>query len=212
MKKKNPFLQGAVWLLVITMLGVCAMAGNTTSAYYTASATGNASAGVAKWSILVGGEDIVGVTDLTTLEIGLFETILCDGGTTDNNAKEQHVTEGLFAPGTKGSMAGLEVVNASDVTADVEVSIEWVYNDAPANAGIVTDLKTRFTLADIIVPLTTLDPGDKIEFEDTDCAWSWAWGTDSNGDTAIGKAAAALAGTASPLVKAVVTVTATQVN
>jgi len=195
--KKNPFLQGAAWLVAITMLAVCAIAGNTTMALYTAEASGSGSASVAKWAILINGENIAGTVPIVPLHVSLIDTITCFGGTTDADpdVAEDHVAGNFFAPGTKGSLRGLVIENVSDVTAQVTLTATIEFNNVAADQTIIDLLEDRLlfdgktfgqlkTEVGAVAPLAAavipLDPGESYVFGDENgFEWSWAFAGES---------------------------------
>ena len=116
--KKNRTMRVATLLLALTLITSCFVGG--TFAKYTSSTNAKATATVAKWSILVDGEDIA--TSNQAAIIDMFSTIL-----DSNDETETDVKMDMIAPGTKGSYE-IVVENASEVTANV--SIDFQYDSA----------------------------------------------------------------------------------
>lgn len=122
--KKN-FLQVAAWLLAITMLAMCAIAGITTLAKYASaiSSTNANSVDVAKWDIQVSDDGGATWQDLSaySFSVDLFSTIFCE----KMKAAETDVVAGMIAPGTYGSFdTALQFKNAGDVHAEINVVVE----------------------------------------------------------------------------------------
>ena len=166
MKKKNPFLHSAVWLLAITIFAVCAFAGNTTLAMYRAEATGAQTAGIAAFSIIVGGnedgtldDDAIDIapTSVTDFGAALSLTIL---DTVDGN-KDAHVADDMLAPGTYGEFQ-LPVYNKSDV--DVKLTIEVEATDPTGVTLPIQFYKGKdLATAKASPALTSAAPGDPIK-------------------------------------------------
>lgn len=222
-KKKNPFLHGAIWLLVMTILAVCAFSGSTTLARYAAVGSGTATANVAKWSIEV--TDAIGKVDIAvasprSLDVDLFDTITNNTGGLMTGQTVPADSPDNIAPGTSGSLAGLAVKNNSDVTVDITVAVTALTNtsnvpikfNGSATAG---DLATAF------VKFASVAPGDTKTLAASDI--TWVWDIDDGTATSLGDAdntkgwasdsligAAAYAGTVQVI--ATVKVTAIQVS
>jgi len=235
MKKKNIFLRSALIILVMTLVGATIFAGNTALAKYTAAASGTATGKVAKWSILV--EDVeLGEVDIADpdidftdyLTINLFDTILCDGGISDDDEPEQHVTEKMIAPGTKGSLSGLVITNASDVDALIVVKVEL------SNAVTGVDVLGQLTITGSNWDGTTdtfeisqeVARGDDLVITDADFGWTWPMDDGTSGTNSLGIDSALLSGegyeednpigfaanTDNELITATVSIVAVQIN
>jgi len=191
--KKNRFIRASVWLLALTMLAMCAFAGNTTLAMYASKGEGVGVAGIAGWSIKVGGardtvdptiwvggEELADATgEITELTVDLFSTIKCEGtegpdakGDTETN------TSGLLAPGTWGEF-DLDVYNNSDVDARITVTIVPDFTDAALLAGriVFKGLGDDGNTSPVYNMTNTyeLAPGEAISDKGFDGTLEWAW-------------------------------------
>ena len=110
--KKSKTMRAASFLLVLTLMTSCFV--GSTFAKYTSTASGTATATVAKWSIKVGDTDIV-ATDTVTFD--LFATVNDTDG-----SDEGDVLDGKVAPGTQGSFT-IELKNESEVTANYVIAL-----------------------------------------------------------------------------------------
>lgn len=111
--KKNTMMRLASVLLVAVLMTTCVISG--TFAKYTSTATGSATATVAKWSFKVNDGEIA--TDTPTVAFNLFDTVKDTGGSAD----ETDVSTGKIAPGTQGSFV-IKVENESEVTAKYTIT------------------------------------------------------------------------------------------
>jgi len=167
--KKNSTMRLAVLLLVLTLITSCFVGG--TFAKYTAGATIESEATVAKWSILVEGEDIA---QSETIDVKLFDTIV---DTVDDNT-DADVAAGKIAPGTKGTFE-LVLENASEVTASYTVSfnqtggtnipLEFTVTDGTTTEDSLADLTGNIAMGDDVT--VTVD-------------WVWPYYVSDAGDTA----------------------------
>lgn len=108
--KKNGFLKAAGLMLVVMMLATCVFSG-TMAKYSTSSGDLAVSAQVAKWSIMVGSQELKELS-ADDLKFTIYDT---DGDTTNTDA---NVTTDMIAPGTWG-FASVEITNKSNVDAKV---------------------------------------------------------------------------------------------
>ena len=191
-------------LLLILVLTTASMVGGT-FAKYTASASGSATARVAKWSFTVGDKDI----ERETFSFNLFDTINDTGNTT----AETDVASGKkIAPGTAGKFQ-LNLENKSEVSAEYTVKFRASTDDVPLQYSLtgrdgdwkaITDLVSRGEIA--------VDATDKTAA--VTVYWKWAFEDNTvadydTKDTALGIAAQAQT---PPQVTVTATVTATQVD
>ncbi|MBR6034362.1 MAG: hypothetical protein IKP28_06590 [Clostridia bacterium] len=210
--KNNRLAKFLIILLALTMVVIILVAG--TYAKYTSTATGTASAKVAKWSIELAGTEIATATP-QTVTIDLFETILDSDLTSAEQNVAANATDHLIAPGTSGQFS-LTIENKSEVDAeytldatvtnDDDIPIEFKVNDG----AWVTSLDGLDTSS-----ATGLNMGatDTITIQ-----WRWAFtGAGSTNyqtnqtnttDTALGIAAR----TARPEVSVEIAVVASQVD
>ena len=195
--KKNVMMRIASVLMIAVLLTTCVISG--TFAKYTASATGTASATVAKWSFNVGTTDIA-ASDTATFAFDLFATILDanDGddklegnATTDNDVAEKKI-----APGTQGSF-DIVLTNTSEVTAEVAIDFnDTQYDNLAAFLNITIKCGE-----DVYADGQTIE----IPMEETRTVTvTWEWPFDGNTDNELGRDAATY--------DLVATVTATQKN
>lgn len=212
--KKNRFIRASVWLLALTMLAMCAFAGNTTLAMYASSGSGTGTANVAGWSILVKGENVkvippegdgdptyedsIDIALNDTFNINLFKTILCEGTeeplVTDTppgigdvaDTDETHVREGMIAPGTKG-LFGLDVMNDSDVWARITVTV--ALDDLTYGTGadaVTVPLVFSGLGTGLFTKSFDLAPGASISDDaDLDLAWAWPFEDESPSGSAL---------------------------
>ena len=230
MEKKNTFLRIAVIAMVAALFATCMLAGTTTLAMYTATATGTSSpAAIAKFAVFVGSNSSGdNITDGTITSFPLFDTItelnagaasgtLQAGNAMDEQVKNDGTKNLVIAPGTDGAFE-VDVFNDSDVTVKVTVAVTCTGTDlGDLNA---TDngfsISGGGTLTDVV-----LEPGEKLS--DASIAvpqsaaartFTWAWefantATALTADTDIGIAAYAGSVTGPT---GTITVTATQVD
>lgn len=112
--KKNRTMRIAVLMLALSLLTCCFV--GSTFAKYTSSTSGNDTARVALWDIVVENKDIAVTGAAPTLDFNLFDYV-------DTGVKD--VTDNLVAPGTTG-MATFDIVNNSEVKAQYTVTFTEV--------------------------------------------------------------------------------------
>lgn len=164
--KKNKMMRFASVLLVAVLLSTCAISG--TFAKYTSTASGTATAKVAKWDVKVGGASL----DATTKDFtfNLFDTIVdtYNAGTEEHGDGDKTVDAGHIAPGTKGTYT-ITLTNASEVdveyiatiTPPAEFEDVITFNISPANGSLAST-------QDIVV------------------TWEWPYDGDDSKDLALG--------------------------
>lgn len=173
--KRSPFMRIAGVMLGASLLMTCVISG--TLAKYTASATAEASATVAKWSIKVNDEEIAVTGAPKTIEFDMLK----NAKDTDQVSKETDVFEGKVAPGMTGIFA-LPVENASEV--NVKYSIDFtVANTSNIPLEFSTDGGTTWKsgiddVTDKSLNLTVTDPNT--------IYWRWAFEDNDAADTALG--------------------------
>lgn len=124
MKKNSKMMQVTAVILLITMIAISISSG--TFAKYTSSLNGEDTATVAKWDVSLG------INDNT---IDLFKNVYDLNGVTNKNdlsleegkADADVTGEKKVAPGTWGKTT-IKVTNASDVTAEAEITITGIEN------------------------------------------------------------------------------------
>lgn len=202
--KKSKTMRAASFLLVLTLMTSCFV--GSTFAKYTSTASGTATATVAKWSFEVNSTNIA-QTVAQTVTFNLFDTI----NDTGNTATEGDVATGLIAPGTAGSFE-LALKNTSEVTADYEITLSHSNSSNIPLEYSVDGSSWSSDIASLKIEGAnmTISTGEKTET----VYWRWQYGDvaslkDDTTDTALGIAAAS--GTA-PEVKVTVSVTAWQVD
>ena len=206
--KKNTIMRIAAVVLMCTLVTACFA--SSTFAKYTAGTDAEATARVAKWSIMMGDKDIVvdGDDDIVTFD--LFKTAYA-GDTVDGNTVVSSGTDNIIAPGTAGSFKFDDVVNKSEVTANIAVvgtvknddsiPIQWKLNDGEWSKDFPT------------IEAANVDAGQK--FDGATIYWQWVFEDEGKTadndatDTAFGANAAA--GSAS-VITVELAITATQVD
>ena len=169
--KKNKMMRIASVLLVAALLSTCAISG--TFAKYIDTASGDATAQVAKWDVAVvaKGED--------SFAFDLFETIL----DTDGNA-EADVAAGKIAPGTKGQFT-IALNSNSEVTTDCK--IDFTVTNA---AGVPIEFSTDgASWDDDLADITKTIAVNEAYSEEITVYWQWAIGDTTGADNAYGDGA-----------------------
>ncbi len=196
MKKKNHTMRIAAGVMTAALLSTCAI--SSTFAKYTSESTGTATARVAKWDILFGGE----TTMNETFEFDLFDTTYDDA--TSPSVKSSN-DDKVIAPGTQGSFV-VKIANQSEVTAEYIIEFS-VTTTANIPLKFSKDGSTNWT-ADI----TTLNIADTAAVnlamggKDTYTVY-WKWDYENSND-----ANDTILGTAGAEIQITATVTATQVD
>ena len=164
-------------LLVLALLSTCVIGG--TFAKYTSTATGTATATVAKWSFKVGTTEIANLTP-QTITFNLFETI----NESDTTTAEGDVAAGKIAPGTGGQVA-ITVENTSEVTAKYKITFAIAENTAGIPLEFSADGGStwkRFNedLSGLYYEKNPLASGAT----DSACVIKWRWAFDGASDPA----------------------------
>lgn len=204
-EKRSPFMRIAGVMFCASLLMTCLISG--TLAKYTSTATGSATATVAKWAIKVGGSNIA-TTDTVTFD--LFETVKEADGT----AEETDVAAGKIAPGTGGSFE-LQIANESEVDAKYSIALtETNTSSIPIQYSL-----DKTAWADDLTAINTAQTDVELDKENgtktVTVYWRWMFEGTAQGahsgqtdaaDTALGIAATA------PAVEIAASFTATQVD
>ena len=187
--KKSGLLKIAGLMAAVTMLTTCVVSG--TMAKYTSEGTATGGAvNVAKWSITVGGTDIVteSEVDLSTLSWKIYDA------DTTQEVDENTVTAKKIAPGTWG-YAEIQVQNASDVAALLKVTGATGLTSTYTSAALQSKIIVRESAATSYSGMTTesgdlttgvsLPKGGNVTIF---ICYDWAFGTGDNDedDTKIG--------------------------
>ena len=113
--EKNKTMRMILITLLIAMIALVLVSG--TYAKYTSSASGSDTARVAKWSFIVGGNDIVAENTFT---FDLFKTIKDTDGKDETDVVSANADR-VIAPGTSGSF-DLVLENKSETSAKYSVT------------------------------------------------------------------------------------------
>ena len=185
MRKDKVFHFGAVILMLAIV--TCCFA-SSTFAKYTSEASGKATATVAKWSIKYNGTQIA-ADPAPTVTFNIFDTIK----DTENGNAETDVANQKVAPGTYGEFKIEDILNDSEVTANIGVKVKTVANTK--NIPIKFYKDSARTQEIVITPGTTylveaqnVNAGSSL----TGATIYWEWHFTNNGDnndTALGIAA-----------------------
>lgn len=174
MKNENKLTKFAILVLFITMVALILISG--TYAKYTTTVSGSDTATIAKWSILVNGNEVAVTGSNNTVAVNLFDTIL----DTNGGATETDVAKGMIAPGTQGKFA-VKVQNKSDVTANCTVAFSLSDSTLPLEFKVGDGEWAESLTNPNAIELAANSAEQTIEVE-----WRWAFDGD---DTAIGIAA-----------------------
>lgn len=109
--KKNMFLRVASVLLVLTLLSTCAISG-TFAKYVTTGATSD-TARVAKWGITL---DVTNETMFGKTYVAGADSVKA---TSETDITVKATEKNVFAPGTKGTFAGIKIAGTPEVSAAV---------------------------------------------------------------------------------------------
>ena len=205
--KKNKMMRIASVLLVAVLLSTCAISG--TFAKYTSTASGSATATVAKWSFKWNGgteQEIAVSGTAPTLTFNLFSTI----NDTGNTADETDVADNKIAPGTAGSFT-FTVSNTSEVTAKYTISLSEVNtNEVPLQYSV--DGTTWYDSITEVV-MTALQNQQLAIGNNASHTVHWKWGFEGGhtGQTDASDTALGVMGTA-PTVTITASITAEQVD
>ena len=176
--KKNNMMRLASILLVLVLLTTSVISG--TFAKYTTEANSTTdTAKVAKWNVLLNGEQM---TAAHTFTFDLFNTVI----DTKNDATETDIATAdgsIIAPGTKGQMS-FELKNFSEVVAEYTIDYSITNNE---NIPVVfsldgADWKNSIDELDVTTPVN-MPIGDA---KTVTVYWMWAFNGDDAKDTGLG--------------------------
>ena len=178
--KKNVIFRIAAVVLMCTLVTACFA--SSTFAKYTSNATVDGSIlKVAKWSITAQGQEIAVTGDAPVITVNLFDL--------DNiGSHAAGDTKSLIAPGTNGKLAFDQIVNGSEVDANIVIKIKEIKNnnDIPV---VLKKGETTLTEGSEIYN-GTVQAGDTLAAATIgDVTWAWAFTGDDAKDTALGIAA-----------------------
>lgn len=178
--KKNTIMRIAAVVLMCTLVTACFA--SSTFAKYTSKATVEGSVlTVAKWSITAQGQEIAVTGTAPVITVNLFDL--------DNiNSHAAGDTKNLIAPGTDGKLAFDQIVNGSEVDANIVIKIKEIKN---ANNIPVVLKKGETTLTkDSEIYNGTVKAGETLAPATIgDVTWAWAFSGDDTKDTELGIAA-----------------------
>lgn len=204
--KKNRTMRVAVLMLALALVTCCFV--GSTFAKYTSTASGTASATVAKWDIQMqnteGANVNIGVTTNNTVKFDLFSTIKEE----DTTSAEADVKAGKIAPGTGGSFT-LAVANKSEVNAKYGVTFALTNEAAIPLEFNVNDGGWKSTLDAVEDVAIAMETGTS----DVVVSWRWAFerGADE-GEKTTNNAADTLDGVETPTVAVSATIVVEQVD
>ena len=173
--KENKIMKFVSFVLLITVIALILVAG--TYAKYTSTATGSATATVAKWDIKAGktGEELSITGSNATVAFNLFDTILDENGT-----EETDVVAGKIAPGTTGSFE-LSVKNDSQVNAEYKINFSVGQSNIPLEFKVNNGEWTS-SLSSVTATPLNMNTSDKATVQ-----WRWAYETlDANNNVTAG--------------------------
>ena len=178
--KKNIVMRIAAVVLMCTLVTAC-FASSTFAKYVSEATVDGSVLTVAKWSITVQGEEIAVIGDAPVITVNLFDL-------ENINSHAAGDVEDLIAPGTDGKLAFDDIVNGSEVDANIVIKIKEIKN---ANEIPVVLTKGGETLdeGDTVYDGTVLAGKTLDAATIGDVAWAWAFSEDDEKDTALGIAA-----------------------
>ena len=198
--EKNKTIKIILITLLIAMIALILVSG--TYAKYTSSASGSATARVAKWSFNVGKNNDIVTTN--TFIFNLFDTINDTNGTDKETDVVSANADKVIAPGTSGSF-DLVLENKSETSAKYGITYT-ITNTASipvkfsVNGKDWTDTLDAVEADDVNTKLDANTGAKTIKIQ-----WKWAYDGDDTTDVNLGKV-----GTAKLTVQA--DVTATQID
>lgn len=198
--EKNKTMKMILITLLIAMIALVLVSG--TYAKYTSSASGSSTARVAKWSFIVGGNDIVAENTFT---FDLFKTIKDTDGKDETDVISANADR-VIAPGTSGSF-DLVLENKSETSAKYSVTYTVTNTESiPVQFSVNgTDWKDNIEELNISASDTETKLEANNEPKTITIQWKWAYDGDDTTDVNLGKV-----GTAKLIVQA--NVTATQLD
>ena len=195
--ESNKIVKITCLTLFVSVIALLLVAG--TYAKYTSSATGSDTATVAKWDIKAGVKDnelsITGSN--ATVTFNLFETILDEDGTTENDVvKDENGKVVKIAPGTSGIFE-LSIVNDSEVNTEYSITFEIDDSKLPEGTSLPLEFKVgdgnwTSSLSEVSTTSLGMDDKDTIDVHEGSAIvkvqWRWVYESitgDSN-DTTLG--------------------------
>ena len=167
-------------VLLVTILALIMVWG--TYAKYTSSATGVATATVAKWDISAGiqGEEVSITGDNAEVEFNLFDTILEENGTDEYDVLRDDEGKVIrIAPGTSGAF-DLSIKNDSEVTAAYTIDFLVEGAEVPFEFN-VNDNGWTTTLENVEETVIEMATSDVVNVQ-----WKWAFEGNDTLDTSLG--------------------------
>ena len=124
--KKNKFLRLASVMLMLCLITTCAISG--TFAKYTTNGTATDSARVAKWGVSVTGNFVTADTfaqeyDSDETGVGAYTELTVDA------------SENVFAPGTSGTLADIEITGNPEVAVRITYSADLTFSNWQVSAS-----------------------------------------------------------------------------
>lgn len=189
--KKNLVMRIAAVVLMCTLVTACFA--SSTFAKYTSSVDAEATATVAKWSIMYKDTQLAVTGTAPTVTVDLFDTIKHHSAGDDASK---------LAPGTYGSFTFEDILNDSEVDANIAIT-GVVTNTSNVPIEWSLDGTTYSTIFPTSIVEQDVAAGDTLE----GATIYWQWDFDGD-DTALGIAAQTVA----PEVSVELTITATQLD
>lgn len=176
MTKENKLIKFTSFVMLIAIIAMILVA--STYAKYTSTASGTDTATVAQWDIKAGpeGSEVSITGSDATVAFNLFDTILDEDGTTEND-----VASGKIAPGTSGAFE-LSIKNDSQVNAEYTINFNISNTNLPLEFKI-NDSDWTSSLSNIATTALNMGTSDLANVE-----WRWAYEqTDGDAtDTSLG--------------------------
>ncbi len=187
--KKNVIFRIAAIVLMCTLVTACFA--SSTFAKYTSSASGTATATVAKWNIEVNDSGKLGVAEKTDMVFNFADTWT---NVNETVANAPTVVTNLVAPGTEGSF-NVKVINKSDTAAAYTIKLAYdsssevtlpatfaFYKDAAHTQKINLNGTTLVEAAtgDLAIGSTTAQE------ETVTIYWAWDFNGNDTNDTTAG--------------------------
>ena len=172
--KNNKMMRIAAVILMMTLLTTCAISG--TFAKYTASASGEDTARVAKWDITYNSgnlEDTITFGLFDTAKIGDTKTSAADDTNVKNAANASDAA--IIAPGTTGSFT-FTISNKSEVTAQYKIDYTVTNSGIPIEYSVDNGLTWTTDLADVEFTNLTIETGTA----EITIQWRWAFTGDAS--------------------------------
>ena len=202
--KKNKTMQMILITLLIAMIALVLVSG--TYAQYTSSASGSDTARVAKWSFIVGEDDIV---LNNTFKFNLFNTINDSNGTDEEEDVVSANSDKVIAPGTSGNFK-LVLENKSETSAKYGITYTVTNTASIPVKFSVNGTDWKDSLDDVVADDVNTKIDANTGSNTINIQWKWAYEGDNIVEDDITDVNLGKTGTAKLIVKADVTVT--QIN